>query len=52
MKIGVATLRFGCVTGLMPSNVICCIGKISPARLERLLARLRDHFTGLVSRVS
>lgn len=52
MKIVVATLRFGCVTVLMPSDVICHIGKISPARWERLLARLGDHFTGLVSRVS
>lgn len=46
-----SVIRLGYVTVLMPDDVICRIGRISPARLKRLLARLGDHFTALAARV-
>jgi len=49
---GASVIRLGYVTVLMPGDVICRIGKIAPARLQRLLARLGAHFTELASRIS
>jgi len=49
---GASVIRLGYVTVLMPGDVICRIGKIAPARLQRLLARLGEHFTELASRIS
>lgn len=46
-----SVIRLGYVTVLMPGDVICTIGRILPARLKRLLARLGDHFTGLASQI-
>jgi len=47
-----SVIRLGYVTVLMPDDVVCRVGSISPARLKRLLARLGDHFTGLASRLA
>ena len=46
-----SVIRLGYVTVLMPDDVICRIGRISPARLKRLLTRLGGHFTELASRI-
>ena len=46
-----SVIRLGYVTVLMPGDVLCRIGKISPARLKRLLAWLGDHFTDLASQI-
>ena len=44
-----SVIRLGYLTVLMPGDVICTIGKISDARMKRLLARLGGHFTELAS---
>ena len=44
-----SVIHLGYVTVLMPGDVICTLGKISNARLKRLLARLGGHFTDLAS---
>ena len=46
-----SVIRLGYVTVLMPDDVICRIGFISPARLKRLLQRLGEHFAGLASQI-
>ncbi|MEO6755496.1 MAG: type II toxin-antitoxin system PemK/MazF family toxin [Chthoniobacteraceae bacterium] len=47
-----SVIRLGYVTVLMPGDVICTLGRISNAKLKRLLAHLGDHFTELASRIS
>jgi len=44
-------IRLGYVTVLMPDDVICRIGVISPTRLKRLLQRLGQHFTERASQI-
>ena len=44
-------IRLGYLTVLMPEDVICRIGSVSPTRLKRLLGRLGGHFTQLAARM-
>ena len=46
-----SVIRLGYVTVLMPDDVICRIGFISPARLKRLLQRLGEHFACRASQI-
>jgi mRNA interferase MazF len=46
-----SVIRLGYLTVLMPDDVICRIGFISPARLKRLLERLGEHFARQASQI-
>lgn len=46
-----SVIRLGYLTVLMPDDVICRIGFISPARLKRLLLRLGERFAGRASQI-
>jgi len=46
-----SVIRLGYVTVLMPNDVICRIGFISPARLKRMLRHLGEHFARLAAQI-
>jgi mRNA interferase MazF len=46
-----SVIRLGYVAVLMPDDVICRIGFISPGRLKRMLRRLGEHFARLASQI-
>ena len=46
-----SVIRLSYITVLMPEDVICQIGSVSPSRVKRLLSRLGSHFTELAARI-
>lgn len=46
-----SVIRLGYVTVLMPDDVLCRIGSVSPVRLKGLLARFGGYFTELAAHV-
>lgn len=47
-----SVIRLGYITVVMPEDVICRIGAVSPSRLKRMLEGLGKHFTELASGIS